>query len=71
MARNIDDKIPLFNGNNHANWRDSMKFQLNSKGARVWDAIASKKWYLKNKTKISKDDQKFNSIALQTIKRAL
>ena len=48
-----------------------MKFQLKSEGAHVWDAVARKKWYLKNKTIISKDDQKFNSIALQTIKRAL
>ena len=71
MVGNEDDKIPLFNGNDYANWTDAMKFQLKSKGAHVWDAVASKKWYLKNKTKISKDDQKFNSIALQTIKRAL
>ena len=48
-----------------------MKFQLKSKGSHVWDAVASKKWYLKNKTRISKDDQKFNYITLQTIKRAL
>ena len=71
MVGNVDDKIPLFNGDDYANWRDSMKFQLNSKGAHVWDAVASKKWYLKNKTRISKDDQKFNSITLQTIKKAL
>ena len=71
MAGNVDDKIPLFNGDDYANWRDAMKFQLKSKGAHVWDAVASKKWYLKNKTRISKDDQKFNSIALQTIERAL
>ena len=70
MARNVDDKIPLFNGDDYAKWSDVMKFQLESKGAHVWDAIASK-WYLKNKTRISKDDQKFNSIALKTIKRAL
>ena len=63
MARNVDDKIPLFNGDDYANWRDAMKFHLKSKGAHVWDAVASK-WYLKNKTRISKDDQKFNSIAL-------
>ena len=48
-----------------------MKFQLKSKGSHVWDAVASKKWYLKNKTRILKDDKKFNCIALQTIKRAL
>ena len=71
MAGNVDDKIPLFNGDYYANWRNAMKFQLNSKGAHVLDAVASKKPYLKNKTKISKDDQIFNSIALQTIKRSL
>ena len=71
MAGNEDDKIPLFNGDDYANWRDAMKFQLKSKGAHVQDAVASKKWYLKNKTRISKDDQRFNSIALQTIKKAL
>ena len=71
MAGNVDDKIPLFNGNEYANWRDAMKFQLKSKGAHVWDAVASKKWYLKNKTRTSKDDQKFKYISLQTIKRAL
>ena len=37
----------------------------------MWDVVASKKWYLKNKTRISKDDQKFNSIALQIMKRYL
>ena len=71
MVGNVDDKIPLFNEDDYANRRDAMKFQLKSKGAHVWDAVASKKWYLKNKTIISKHDQKFNSIALQTIKRAL
>ena len=71
MAGNDDDKIPLFNGDDYANWRDAMMFQLNSKGAHAWDAVASKKWYLNNKTIISKYDHKFNSIALQTIKRAL
>ena len=50
---------------------DPMKFQLKSKGAHVWDVVASKKWYLKNKTRISKDDQKFNYIALKIIKRSL
>ena len=60
MAGNEDDKIPLFNGDGYDNWRDAMKFQLKSKGAHVWDAVASKKWYLKNKIRISKDDQ--NSI---------
>ena len=71
MVGNVDDKIPLLNGNDYASWRDAMKFQLKSKGAHVWDVVASKKWYFKNKTRISKDDQKFNSIALQTIERAL
>ena len=71
MDGNEDDKIPLFNGYDYANWRDAMKFQLKSKGAHVWDVVASKKWYLKNKTRISKDDQKFNYITFQTIKRAL
>ena len=56
MARNVDDKIPLFNGDDYSNWRDTMKFQLKSKGAHVWDVVESKKWYLKNKTRISKDD---------------
>ena len=71
MDGNVNDKIPLFNGDDYANWRDAMKFQLNSKGSHVWDGVGSKKRYLKNKTRISKDDQKFNSITLQTIKRAL
>ena len=70
MVGNVEYKIALFNGDDYANWRDAMKFQLKSKGEDVWDAVASK-WYLKNKTRISKDDKKFNSIALQTIKRAL
>ena len=48
-----------------------MKKQLKSKGEHVWDVVASKKWHLKNKTRMSKDDQRFNSIALQTIKKAL
>ena len=48
-----------------------MKKKLKSKGAHVWDVVASKKWYLKNKTKTSKDDQRFNFIVLQTIKKAL
>ena len=71
MVGNVDDKIPLFNGDDYANWRDSMKFRLKSKRTHVWDVVASKKWYLKNKTGISEDDQKFNYIASQTIKTDL
>jgi len=66
-----DVQVPLFDGADYVDWREVVKKQLKSKGAHVWDVVASKKWYLKNKTRMSKYDQRFNSIALQTIKKAL
>lgn len=66
-----DDKNIMFNGDNYDKWRDAMKMQLKSKGAPVWNAVVSKHCDLKNESKISKDDQKFNSVALQIIKRTL
>ena len=71
LEPSIDVQVPLFDGADYVNWREAVKKQLKSKGAHVWDVVPSKKWYLKNKTKMSKDDQRFNSIALQTIKKAL
>ena len=71
LEPSMDVQVPLFDGADYADWREAMKKQLKSKGAHVWNAVASKKWYLKNKTRISKDNKKFNSIALQTIKRAV
>ena len=71
MYGDEDDKSIMFNGDNYDKWRDAMKMQLKSKGAPVWNAVVSKDCYLKNESKISKDDQKFNSIALQIIKRTL
>ena len=71
LEPSIDVKIPLFDGVDYVDWREDVKKKLKSKGAHVWDAVASKKWYLKNKTRMSKDDQRFNSIALQTIKKSL
>ena len=71
LEPSIDVQVPLFDGTNYVDWRDAVKKQLKSKGAHVWDVVASKKWYLKNKTRMSKNDQRFNSIALQTIKKSL
>ena len=71
LEPSIDVQVPLFDGADYVDWREAVKKQLKSKGAHVWDVVASKKWYLKNKTKMSKDDQRFNSIAFQTIKKAL
>ena len=71
LEPSIDVQVPLFDGADYVDWREAMKKQLKSKGAHVWDVVARKNWYLKNKTKMSKDDQRFNSIALQTIKKAL
>ena len=67
----IDVQVPLFDGASYVDWIEAVKKQLKSRGAHVWDAVASKKWDLKNKTRMSKDDQRFKSIALQTIKKAL
>ena len=50
------DVHPLFDGADYVDWREAVKKQLKSKGAHVWDAIARKKWYLKNTTRIPKND---------------
>ena len=71
LEPSMDVQVPLFDGVDYADWREAMKKQLKSKGAHVWNAVTSKKWYLKNKTRISKDNQKFNYISLETINRAL
>ena len=67
----IDVQVPLFDGADYVDWREVVKKQLKSKGAHVWDVLVSKKWYLKKKTRMSKNDQIFNSIALKTIKKTL
>ncbi len=71
MSRDEHDKRIMFNGDNYDKWRDAMKIHLKSKGAPVWNVVVSNDCYLKNKRRISKDDHKFNSIALQIIKRTL
>ena len=71
LEPSIDVQVSLFDGADYVDWREVVKKQLKSKGAHVWDDVESKKWYLKKKTRMSKDDQRFNSIALQTIKKAL
>ena len=71
LEPSIDVQVPLFDGADYVDWRESVKKQLKSKGSHVWDVVASKKWYLKNKTRMTKNDQRFNSISLQTIKKAL
>ena len=71
LEPSIDVQVPLFDGADYVDWREAVKKQLKSKGAHVWDVVASNKWYLKNKTRMSKNDQRFNSIALKTIKKAL
>ena len=60
LEPSIDVQVPLFDGDDYVDWREAMKKQLKSKGAHVWDAVASKKWYFKNKTRMSKNDQRFN-----------
>ena len=71
LEPSIDVQVPLFDGANYVDWREAVKKKFKSKGAHLWDAVASKKWYLKNKTRMLKDDQRFNSIAFQTIRKAL
>jgi len=62
-------QVPLFDGANYVDWREGMKKHLKSRRPNVWDFVASKKWYMKNKSKPSKDDHIRNTIALQALKK--
>ena len=71
LKPSMDVQVPLFDRANYDDWREAMKNHFNSKGSNVWNVIASKKWYMKNKTKSSREDKKNNSIALHAIKKGL
>lgn len=58
--------IPLFSGNNYADWRKTMKTHLKAMGTKVWRVVAKKK-----SKQVSKEDYKNNSIALKVVKRSL
>ena len=58
--------IPLFCGDDYANWRETMKAHLKAMGSKVWRVVAKKK-----SKQFSKEDYKNNSIALKVIKKGL
>ena len=58
--------IPLFSGNNYANWRKTTKTCLKAMGTKVWRVVAKKK-----SKQVSKEEYKNNSIALKVIRRSL
>ena len=58
LEPSMDVEVSLFDGANYDDWREAMKKHLKSKGSNVWNVVASKKWYMKNKTRSSREDQK-------------
>ena len=71
LEPNMNVQVPLFDGANYEDWREAMKNDLKSKGSNVWNVVASKKWYMENKTRSLREDQKQNSIAFHAIKKGL
>jgi len=66
LSKTKDVNIPLFCGDDYAEWRKAMKAYLRSMGSKVWSAVARKKT-----TNLTKEDYKNNSKAMKVITKGL